>query len=278
MATIAIANQKGGVGKTTTAVNLSVALAMRGFRTLLLDADPQMNSTGSFIDPEQVGAHFGSLFSDPNIKTQDAILSTQVEHLDLLPSHRDAAGLEQQSGLDLLMELQIRLKDLNYDFIVIDCPPSNGNIVGMALIASDFLLIPVSADFYAMDGIAEMLRTFSKAQKFNPRLRVLGYLITQVDRRTKLSEYIINSILASFGELVFETMIPQNVRLKEAPGYRESIFQFAPGTPGAVAYEKFACEVIDRVQKDQGLTPEDNKTAAGPGTRGADQASGWGET
>lgn len=263
MTIIAISNQKGGVGKTTTAVNLATALAMQRHRTLLLDTDPQSNSTGSFINNDTVKLHFGMLFSDPNVKTEDVILRSAVDHLDLLPAHRDTAGLEQQTGLDLLMELKIRLESLHYDYIIIDCPPSNGNIVGMALIASDFVIIPVSADFYAMDGITEMLRIFSKAQKFNPKLRVLGYLITQVDKRANLSQYVINSLKGSFDELVFETTIPQSIRLKEAPGYKESIFQFAPGTPGAVAYGKFTNEVKERVQKSKGSEAENNKAATG---------------
>lgn len=266
MAVIAIANQKGGVGKTTTAVSLATALAMRGFQTLLLDADPQMNSTSSFVNPDTVNHHFGTLFSDPNIKSEDIIAKTRIPNLDILPCHRDAAGLEQQSGLDLLMELQIRLEGLKYSYVIIDCPPSNGNIVGMALIASDFLIIPVSADFFAMDGIAEMLRTFSKAQKFNPKLRVLGYIVTQVDKRTNLSDYVINSIRGSFDELVFETVIPQSIRLKEAPGYKATIFDFAPGTPGAHAYEQFTGEVIERVQKIEGSPAKNNQATAGSGS------------
>lgn len=259
---ITIANQKGGVGKTTTAVNLSTALAMKGFKTLLVDSDPQTNSTASFIEVGNITLHFGILFSDPNIRTADIIIPSPIRNLDILPSHHDASGLEQQGGLQLLMELKIRLEGLDYDYIIIDCPPSSGNITGMALIASDYLIIPVSADFYAMDGTTEMLRTYSKAQKFNPRLRVLGYLITQVDKRTNLSEYAINSIRGSFDELVFDTIIPLTVRLKEAPGHRESIFQFAPATPGAVAYEKFTKEVIERVQKDKGLASKSNQTSA----------------
>lgn len=262
MPIIAIANQKGGVGKTTTAVNLATALAMEGFKTLLVDADPQTNSTGSFIDKEKTALNFATLFSDLSVKTAEVIVPSPIQNLDILPSHHDAAGLEQQSGLKLLMELKIRLEGLNYAFIIIDCPPSTGNITGMALIASDYLLIPVSADFYAMDGTAEMLRTYSKAQQFNPKLKVLGYLITQVDKRTNLSEYVINSIRGSFDELVFDTVIPLTVRLKEAPGHKVSIFQFAPGTTGAVAYEKFTQEVIERVQKDKGLATKDNKASA----------------
>ena len=137
MPTIAIANQKGGVGKTTTAVNLSTALSMQGYNTLLVDADPQTNSTASFIDVGDIKLHFGTLFSDPNIKTTDIIIPSPIKNLDILPSHHDATWLEQQSGLQLLMELKIRLEGLDYDFIIIDCPPSSGNITGMALIASD---------------------------------------------------------------------------------------------------------------------------------------------
>lgn len=262
MPIIAIANQKGGVGKTTTAVNLSTALAMQGFKTLLVDADPQTNSTASFIDTADITLHFGTLFSDPQIQTTEIIVPSPIKNLDILPSHHDTTGLEQQSGLQLLMELRMRLDGLDYDFIIIDCPPSSGNITGMALIASDYLIIPVSADFYAMDGTTDMLRTYSKAQKFNPKLRVLGYLITQVDKRTNLSEYAINSIRGSFDELVFDTIIPLTVRLKEAPGHKASIFQFAPATPGAVAYENFTQEVIERVQKDKGLASKSNQTSA----------------
>ncbi|GIW25800.1 MAG: chromosome partitioning protein Soj [Meiothermus sp.] len=245
---IGIVNQKGGVGKTTTAVNLSAYLAKAGQRVLLVDLDPQVNATsgmGQTVREENIytvltGAH----------EVEAAVVNIG-KGLDLLPSSPDLVGASAE-----LIENPTRLAEVlrplepAYDLILLDAPPSLGPITLNVLSAAEGLIVPVQAEYYALEGIAGLLETIDQVRSsLNPTLRLLGVLITMYDPRTLLSQQVESNIRANMGEKVFWTVIPRNVRLAEAPSYGQDIGQYAPTSSGAHAYRRLAEEVIRRVQE-----------------------------
>ena len=250
---LTIANQKGGVGKTTTAVNLSAALATKGLRTLLLDLDPQANSSMSFLDVRSVQASIYDALSERNMPLSDIIVATEkLEGLRIVPSNISLAKLEAK----LIGELDshFRLKDVlepisgDFDYIVIDTPPTLGIITVNALVASTHVLIPVQASYFALEGTDDLLETVQKIkQRANPELQILGALITMYDKRTLLARDICNEIRKVFGNRVFDTVITKSVRLEESPAYREAIFTYAPRSSGALEYYRLSEEVLGRV-------------------------------
>src|SRR6202158_1037190 len=248
---VAIANQKGGVGKNTTAINLAAGLALRGKRTLLIDLDPQANSTLSFLDIRQVTRSVYDAIADSSVKMEDVILPSPVKNLWVAPSRIALAKLEAKLVGE--MDAHFRLKDKleavrkDYAHVVIDCPPPLGLLTVNALVAATHLLIPIQSSYFALEGTDDLLETIEKVRaRPNPALRILGVVITMHDKRTALARDIRTQIQKVFGGKVFKTVITKSVRLEESPAYKESIFTFAPDSPGATEYYRLCEEVIDR--------------------------------
>jgi chromosome partitioning protein len=249
---VAIANQKGGVGKTTTAINLSAALAMRGQPTLLIDLDPQANSTMSFVDVHEVQRTMFDAMTDGACGIEGVILPSTQENLWVAPARIALAKLEAKlvGELDAHFRLKDRIETVRsrYSAIVVDCPPTLGLLTVNALVAATHLLIPIQSSYFALEGTDDLLETVDKVrQRANPGLQILGVLITMHDRRTSLGRDIRNQILRVFGPKVFNTIITKSVRLEESPAYKESIFSFAPDSSGAAEYYRLCEEVMDRV-------------------------------
>lgn len=252
---ISIANQKGGVGKTTTAVNLSTILAKKGKKVLLLDTDPQGNATsGLGIDKDVKFSVYDVIIDD--VEVENTIKATQVKNLDLCPSNMNLAGAEvelvsMKSRENRLKEKLDCVKD-KYHYIIIDCPPSLGLVTLNAFTASDTVLIPVQCEYYALEGLGQLVNTINLVRKhFNKNLIIEGALLTMFDIRTNLSNQVVKEVKKYFNNKVYKTVIPRNVKLSEAPSYGMPITVYDAKSKGAKSYEKFAKEFMKKNEEEQ---------------------------
>lgn len=250
MTIVTIANQKGGVGKTTTAVSLASGLAAKGKKTLLVDMDPQGNaSSGVGIDNRSLKKTvYEALIG--GLDVQEAIIKTNFENLDILPANQNLVGAEIE--LVLVEKREFKLKELlkslkGYDFVIIDCPPSLGILTLNAIVAAKLLVVPLQCEYYSLEGLSYLIKTIKIVKReLNPSLELMGILLTMFDGRNNLSRNVYDEIVKHFGDKVFKSIIPRNVRLSEAPSYGVPIFVFDPSSRGSNTYKLFVEEFLER--------------------------------
>lgn len=255
---IAIFNQKGGVGKTTTNINLSACLAMRGKKVLVVDIDPQGNTTsGIGLAKRKLQYTLYDVLVNKEFDISKAILHTKTKGLDILPASVDLAGAEIElvnlEGRERRLKKAIDKVKPMYDFVFVDCPPSLGLLTINSLTAVDSVLIPIQCEFYALEGVSQLMNTVEMVRKnMNPDIEIEGVILSMFDGRTNLSLQVVQEVKKYFGNKVFNTIIPRNVRLAEAPSYGLPIIKYDPKSTGAKAYQQFAIELLKRERKNNG--------------------------
>ncbi|WGH75559.1 AAA family ATPase [Tenacibaculum tangerinum] len=248
---IAIANQKGGVGKTTTSVNLAAALGVLEKKVLLIDADPQANATsGLGLDVESIEIGTYQVL-EHTVSAKDTVLKTNSPNVDLIPAHIDLVAIEIELVDKHQREYMLKkaLKDIkdDYDFILIDCAPSLGLITLNSLVAADAVVIPIQCEYFALEGLGKLLNTIKSVQRIhNPELEIEGLLLTMFDSRLRLSNQVVEEVRKHFSSMVFETIVHRNIRLSEAPSYGESIISYDATSKGAVNYLNLANEILTK--------------------------------
>lgn len=257
---IALANQKGGVGKTTTAINLAASLAVLEYKILVVDADPQANATSGYgFDLREIEASIYECIVD-GIDPKDALLKTEIEGLDILPSHIDLVGAEiemlnRPNRENVLKDVLNQIRD-QYDFILIDCSPSLGLITVNSLTAADSVIIPVQCEYFALEGLGKLLNTIKIIQsRLNTALEIEGFLLTMYDSRLRLSNQVVEEVQRHFQDMVFETLISRNIKLSEAPSYGKAVVEYDASSKGAVSYLNLARELLQK----NNMTKIDNK-------------------
>ena len=262
---ISVANQKGGVGKTTTAINLSASIALSGKKVLLIDMDPQANaSSGLGIDPESKGI-YELLLGDAS--QNEVICSTEIETLQIIPSRVDLTGAEielvNKESRETILKSALNGVREKYEFVVIDCPPSLGLLTLNALAVSSSVLIPMQCEYYALQGLSHLLKTLKLVKKsINPDLMVEGILLTMFDSRTLLAAQVKDQVQKYFSDFLLTTIIPRNVRLSEAPSHGKPIMLYAGRSRGADSYVELAKEIISRSKLDERVNPSLKGSAA----------------
>jgi len=256
-----IANQKGGVGKTTTTMNLGASLALKGKKVLVIDMDPQSNLSSGLGFTQQFDKQSWNTSNKAPYKNiydvlvegdpiSSVFVSTSTENLFLVPSHLSLAGAEIEMvnmlTRESLLKKAISKMSEDFDYVIIDCPPSLGLLTVNALSAADYLLIPIQCEYFALEGLGQLIETTKLIKGINPKLVIGGVILTMYDSRTKLSENVVSDVKEFFKETAFNTVVPRNVRLSEAPSYGQTIFQYDEKSTGALAYKKLAGEFIKR--------------------------------
>jgi len=256
MKIIAIANQKGGVGKTTTSVNLAAGLASKGYKTLLIDLDSQRNATNTLLAPDGITTTLAEVLVGENTRQpiENAIYETPIDNLDLVPSHIRLAKIERF----IEIEEQFRLKDAlgelkDYDVVILDCPPTLGMTLTQALLAAQYVIVPIAGDYYSHEGVIDLNESLQKARRGNPQLTILGYLMTRYDSRMRVAKESYQLMQDKYKELAFNSVIRELASIKTAPAMRLTVYEYDPNGDGASDYSAFTEEVASRLKIDQSL-------------------------